>query len=71
MNWKRIWISTLLVLVTKAVVGAIFFSLVFTDALEGGVAAFRAEGTERHGIAMVGCSLENSRTRGRSGLAAR
>ena len=44
--------SVFLVLVTKAAVGAIFFGLVFTDVQEG--AAFRAEGTENHGIAMVG-----------------
>lgn len=43
-----------LVLVTKAAVGAIFFGLVFTDVHEGTSTAFRAEGTENHGIAMVG-----------------
>jgi hypothetical protein len=54
MSWKRISMSVFLVLVTKAAVGAIFFGLVFTDAPEGAGTAFRAEGTENHGIAMVG-----------------
>ncbi|MGH9867454.1 MAG: hypothetical protein ACREAA_04715 [Candidatus Polarisedimenticolia bacterium] len=54
MSWKRISMSAFLVLVTKAVVGAIFFGLVFTDVHEGAGTAFRAEGTENHGIAMVG-----------------
>jgi hypothetical protein len=46
--------SVFLVLVTKAAVGGIFFGLVFTDAQEGTSTAFRAEGTENHGIAMLG-----------------
>jgi len=54
MSWKRILVSGLLVLVTKAAVGAIFFGLVFADVNEGAATAFRAEGTENHGIAMVG-----------------
>ena len=54
MNRKRILVSTFLVLVTKVAVGAVFFGLVFTDVHEGGSAAFRAEGTELHGIAMLG-----------------
>jgi len=54
MSWKRILMSAVLVLVTKAAVGAIFFGLVFTDVHEGATTAFRAEGTENHGIAMVG-----------------
>jgi len=47
-------VSVFLVLVTKAAVGGIFFGLVFTDMQEGTSTAFRAEGTENHGIAMVG-----------------
>jgi hypothetical protein len=54
MSWKRIAVCALLVLVTKAAVGAVFFGLVFPGVLEGGSAAFRAEGTEKHGIAMIG-----------------
>ena len=54
MSWKRISLSAFLVLVTKAAVGVIFFGLVFTDVHEGAATAFRAEGTENHGIAMVG-----------------
>lgn len=54
MSWKRISMCVFLVLVTKAAVGAIFFGLVFTDVHEGASTAFRAEGTENHGIAMVG-----------------
>ena len=54
MSWKRMTMSVFLVLVTKAAVGAIFFGLVFTDAQEATSTAFRAEGTENHGIAMAG-----------------
>jgi len=54
MSWKRISMSVFLVLVTKVAVGAIFFGLVFADVHEGASTAFRAEGTENHGIAMVG-----------------
>ena len=54
MSWKRMAMSALLVLVTKAAVGAIFFGLLFSDVQEGAETAFRAEGTENHGIAMVG-----------------
>ena len=54
MSWKRMAMSVFLVLVTKAAVGGIFFGLVFTDVNEGTSTAFRAEGTENHGIAMVG-----------------
>ena len=54
MTWKRILVSTVFVLVTKAAVGAVFFGLVFPDVHEAGSTAFRAEGTELHGVAMVG-----------------
>ncbi len=54
MSWKHILIGAFLVLVTKAAVGAIFFGLVFPDVHEGASTVFRAEGTENHGIAMVG-----------------
>lgn len=54
MSWKRMLMSVVLVLVTKAAVGAVFFGLVFTAVQEGASTAFRAEGTENHGIAMVG-----------------
>jgi hypothetical protein len=54
MSWKHLSMSTFFVLVTKAAVGAIFFGLLFTDVLGGDSATFRAEGTELHGIAMVG-----------------
>jgi hypothetical protein len=54
MSWKCISISVFLVLLTKVAVGAIFFGFVFTDVHEGAATAFRAEGTEYHGIAMVG-----------------
>jgi hypothetical protein len=53
-NWRRIALCALLVLVTKAVVGALMFGLLFADVLGGGSAAFRAEGTEHHGAAMLG-----------------
>jgi hypothetical protein len=54
MSWKRMLMSVFLVLVTKAAVGAVFFGLVLTEVHEGASTAFRAEGTENHGIAMVG-----------------
>jgi len=52
-TWRRIALCTFLVLLTKAVVGAIAFGLVLSDMGEGG-AAFRAEETEQHGLAMAG-----------------
>jgi len=54
MTKTRIAASVLLILVTKAVVGAVAFGLVLTDAHESGSPAFRAEGTERHAVAMIG-----------------
>jgi hypothetical protein len=44
----------LLVLLTKAAVGALMFGLLFADQPGGDAAAFRAEGTELHGVAMLG-----------------
>ncbi len=54
MSWKRISSCVFSVLVTKAVVGAVFFGLVFAGVYEEPGAAFRAEGTEKHGVAMAG-----------------
>jgi hypothetical protein len=49
---KRLLFSALLVLVTKAAVGGIFFGLLYAGAESS--PAFRAEGEEAHGVAMVG-----------------
>ena len=49
---KRFLIGTVAVLVTKAAVGGAFFGLLYADGESS--ATFRAEGTEAHGIAMLG-----------------
>jgi len=54
MSGKRMALGVLLVLLTKAAVGAVAFGLVLADAPWGASPAFRAEGTEQHGVAMLG-----------------
>lgn len=54
MSWKRLALCALLVMMTKAVVGAIAFGLVFADVVDRSSPALRAEGTEHHGLALLG-----------------
>jgi hypothetical protein len=49
---KRLLLSALLVLVTKAAVGGVFFGLIYAGSESS--PAFRPEGQEAHGVAMIG-----------------
>ena len=49
---KRLLLGALLVLVTKAAVGGIFFGLLYAGNESSPI--FRPEGQEKHGIAMIG-----------------
>ena len=49
---KRLLLSALLVLITKAAVGGIFFGLLYAGSESSPV--FRPEGQEVHGVAMLG-----------------
>lgn len=57
MTRRRYLPCALAVLITKICVGAIAFGLVFGEASFEASPAFRAEGTENHGIAMLGYVL--------------
>lgn len=54
MSWKRIALGAVLVLLTKIAVGAVAFGLLLTDLQGASSPAFRPEGTEQHGVAMLG-----------------
>ncbi len=49
---KRLLLGALLVLITKAAVGGIFFGLLYAGAESS--PTFRPEGREAHGVAMIG-----------------